>query len=109
MRQLLQTVCDEHPELQQEIVNKAPRPSVESTLAALENYENLFRPFAEKTQDGAAPRVMRLAHPQSKLALSLSRGVLSFVSNTRAYKLAGLMPAGSDDEWKKPEYKWVTT
>ena len=43
MRQLLQNVCDEHPELQQEIVAKAPRPSIESTLSVLRQYEDDFR------------------------------------------------------------------
>ena len=43
MRQLLQNVCDQHPELQQEIVTKAPRPSIESTLSVLSKYEDDFR------------------------------------------------------------------
>ncbi|KXT17032.1 hypothetical protein AC579_4354 [Pseudocercospora musae] len=43
MRQLLQNVCDQHPELQHEIVTKAPRPSVESTLQVLSKYEDAFR------------------------------------------------------------------
>jgi len=43
MRQLLQNVCDEHPELQQEITAKAPRPSIESTLSVLSKYEDDFR------------------------------------------------------------------
>lgn len=43
MRQLLQNVCNEHPELQQEIVTKAPRPSIESTLSVLSKYEEAFR------------------------------------------------------------------
>ncbi|KAK5134230.1 hypothetical protein LTR08_006773 [Meristemomyces frigidus] len=43
MRQLLQNVCDQHPELQQEIVTRAPRPSIEATLAVLAKYEAAFR------------------------------------------------------------------
>lgn len=43
MRQLLQNVCDQHPELQQEIVKQAPRPSIESTLSILSKYEDDFR------------------------------------------------------------------
>ena len=43
MRQLLQNVCDQHLELQQEIVTKAPRPSIESTLSVLSKYEDDFR------------------------------------------------------------------
>ena len=43
MRQLLQNICDEHPELQQAIVTKAPRPSIESALSVLSKYEHDFR------------------------------------------------------------------
>lgn len=43
MRQLLQNVCDEHPELQPEVTAKAPRPSIESTLSVLSKYEDDFR------------------------------------------------------------------
>ncbi|TKA68519.1 hypothetical protein B0A55_08170 [Friedmanniomyces simplex] len=43
MRQLLQNVADQHPELQQEIVAKAPRPSIDSTLSVLSRYEDDFR------------------------------------------------------------------
>ena len=43
MRQLLQNVADQHPELQQEIVTAAPRPSIESTLSVLRKYETDFR------------------------------------------------------------------
>ena len=43
MRELLQNVCDQHPELQQEIATKAPRPSIESTLSVLSKYEGDFR------------------------------------------------------------------
>lgn len=43
MRQLLQNICDQHPELQHEIVSKAPRPSVDSTLSVLAKYEAAFR------------------------------------------------------------------
>lgn len=43
MRQLLQDVCDEHPELQHEVTTKAPRPSIESTLSVLSKYETEFQ------------------------------------------------------------------
>ena len=43
MRQLLQNVCDSHPELQQEIVTKAPRPSIDSALTVLRDYESAFQ------------------------------------------------------------------
>lgn len=43
MRQLLQNVAEQHPELQQEIVTTAPRPSIVSTLSVLRSYEDDFR------------------------------------------------------------------
>ena len=43
MRQLLQVVCDDRPELQHEIVSRAPRPSIDSTLSVLNKYEHAFR------------------------------------------------------------------
>ena len=43
MRQLLQDICDDRPELQHDIVSKAPRPSIECTLSILHKYENAFR------------------------------------------------------------------
>ncbi|KAK5171266.1 Tethering factor for nuclear proteasome sts1 [Saxophila tyrrhenica] len=43
LRQLLQNICDQHPELQRELITKAPRPSIESTLSVLSTYEDDFR------------------------------------------------------------------
>lgn len=43
MRQLLLDVCDVHPDLQHEVVTKAPRPSIESTISVLGKYEQAFR------------------------------------------------------------------
>jgi protein Cut8 len=61
LRQLLTNVCEQHPELQQEIVTKAPRPLIESTLSVLEKYETDFRkafPFGNRsTSDYAYNRV----------------------------------------------------
>lgn len=63
MRQVLQDVCEEHPELQQEIVTRAPRPSIESTLSVLSRYENDFRqafPLGNRpTSDYAYNRVQQ--------------------------------------------------
>lgn len=43
MRRLLQAISDDHPEIGHEVIKKAPRPSVESTLAVLAKYEADFR------------------------------------------------------------------
>lgn len=43
MRNLLQNICNERPDIRHEIVTKAPRPSVESTLSVLAKYESDLR------------------------------------------------------------------
>jgi len=43
MRSLLRSICDRHPDIGQEVVQTAPRPSVASALGVLQNYENGFR------------------------------------------------------------------
>ncbi|GAB7364857.1 hypothetical protein MBLNU230_g5650t1 [Neophaeotheca triangularis] len=43
MRQLLQNICDQNPHLKHEVVTKAPRPSVDSTLSVLAKYNADFR------------------------------------------------------------------
>jgi protein Cut8 len=63
MRQLLQNVCDQHPELQYEIVTKAPRPSIDSTLSVLTKYETSFResfPLGNRTTSDYAYNRVKL-------------------------------------------------
>ncbi|KAL1302743.1 hypothetical protein AAFC00_003095 [Neodothiora populina] len=51
MRNLLQNICDQNPAISHEVVTKAPRPSVESTLAVLHKYESTFKqafPFGNR-------------------------------------------------------------
>lgn len=43
LRNLVQNICDERPDIRHEIVTKAPRPSVDSTLSVLAKYEQDFR------------------------------------------------------------------
>lgn len=61
MRSLLQTICEEQPQIKQEVVARAPRPSVEATLAVLDKYESDFRaafPFGNRiTSDYSYNRV----------------------------------------------------
>lgn len=40
LRNLVQNICNERPDIRETIVTKAPRPSVESTLTVLEKYEH---------------------------------------------------------------------
>ncbi|KAF2278093.1 tethering factor for nuclear proteasome sts1 [Westerdykella ornata] len=60
MRSLLQSVCDRHPDIGNEIATSAPRPSVQSTLEVLGRYESNFQaafPLGRTTSDYAYNRV----------------------------------------------------
>lgn len=61
MRGLLQTICDQNPAIAHEVVSKAPRPSIESTLSVLHKYEATFKeafPFGNRpTSDYTYNRV----------------------------------------------------
>ncbi|KAF2184336.1 tethering factor for nuclear proteasome sts1 [Zopfia rhizophila CBS 207.26] len=43
MRSILQSICERHPEIGTEVVSTAPRPSVQTTLEVLSNYESTFQ------------------------------------------------------------------
>ena len=68
MRGLLQTICDQNPAIAHEVVTKAPRPSVESTLSVLGKYETTFkqsfpfgnRPSSDYTYNRVRQQMMQL-------------------------------------------------
>jgi protein Cut8 len=43
MRNLLQSICQRHPDIGNEVVTTAPRPSIQSTLEVLSKYETAFQ------------------------------------------------------------------
>ena len=54
LRMVLQTICERHPAIGQEVVNGAPRPSVASALQVLEEYQDKLRaavPFGQSSSD----------------------------------------------------------
>ncbi|KAH9876223.1 Tethering factor for nuclear proteasome sts1 [Plenodomus biglobosus] len=61
MRSLLQSICQRHPDIGNEVVTTAPRPSIQSTLEVLGKYESSFQaafPFGGKpSSDYAYNRV----------------------------------------------------
>ncbi|KAF2849036.1 nuclear envelope protein-like protein Cut8 [Plenodomus tracheiphilus IPT5] len=61
MRNLLQSICQRHPDIGNEVVTTAPRPSIQSTLEVLGKYESSFQaafPFGGKpSSDYAYNRV----------------------------------------------------
>ncbi len=71
--------------------------------AALERYEEVFRPIRE--EKGNLPKGFpQIAFPQSAWGLGLRNALLLFVSKTRAYKL---LPGDSKEKGTLQEYRWV--
>lgn len=57
MRNVLQSICDRHPDIGHEVVTTAPRPSVQSTLEVLAKYESTFQaafPFGGRSSSDYA-------------------------------------------------------
>ncbi|KAJ9156338.1 Cut8-domain-containing protein [Pleurostoma richardsiae] len=60
LRTVLQTICERHRDIGQEVVNGAPRPSVGSALHVLEEYQEKLRaafPYGESSSDYTYYRV----------------------------------------------------
>lgn len=54
LRMVLQTICERHPDLGQEVVNGAPRPTVSAALDVLGEYQDKLRaafPFGHSSSD----------------------------------------------------------
>ena len=57
MRNLLQSICQRHPDIGNEVVSTAPRPSIQSTLEVLSKYEAAFQaafPFGGRSSSDYA-------------------------------------------------------
>lgn len=60
LRSVLQAICEKHPQIGQEVVTSAPRPSVSATFGVLEQYRERLQqafPFGGGTSDYAYNRV----------------------------------------------------
>lgn len=60
LRQVLQTVCEHHPDIGHEIAMKTPKPSAEAALRVLEDYHRKFQdalPYGHSTNDYTYHRV----------------------------------------------------
>jgi protein Cut8 len=56
-RSILKAICDRHPQLAQEVSHTAPRPSIDSVMLVLTQYENSFRnsfPFGTRPESDYA-------------------------------------------------------
>lgn len=63
LRSVLQTICERHPQIGQEVVTSAPRPSVHAALGVLEQYQENLRqafPFGGNTGSDYAYNRVRL-------------------------------------------------
>jgi protein Cut8 len=57
MRNLLQSICQRHPDIGNEVVTTAPRPSIQSTMEVLSKYESAFQaafPFGGRSSSDYA-------------------------------------------------------
>lgn len=64
MRGLLRTLCDRHPDIANEIVTTAPRPSVSSALSVLSSYQSSLResfPYGDRPSSEYAFNRVRLS------------------------------------------------
>ncbi|CAM1500691.1 Fc.00g098530.m01.CDS01 [Cosmosporella sp. VM-42] len=60
LRTVLERICELHPDIGQEVVSQAPRPSASSALDVLQGYMDLFKeriPYGESTPEYAYQRV----------------------------------------------------
>ncbi|TLS21043.1 uncharacterized protein PpBr36_10838 [Pyricularia pennisetigena] len=60
LRTVLQKICERHPDIGQEVVNSAPRPSVGSALGILRDYQQRLRaaiPYGQTSSDYTYYRV----------------------------------------------------
>ena len=73
MRTLLQSICERHPDIGSEVVNTAPRPSVESALQVLKNYNSLLQAsFPLGGNPGSAYAYNRVRQPLLDLLEALN-------------------------------------
>lgn len=72
LRTVLQKICERHPDIGQEVVTSAPRPSVASALQVLGEYQERLRaavPFGQSSSDYT---YFRVKHPLTALVDALS-------------------------------------
>ena len=80
--------------------------SAKQVPAALQKYEDLFRPYVEKHQS-PAPGGMQLANPQSAWGIWVFQTILSVVAFLRLPQLLMSFFGGDGKEaWKLPDYGW---
>lgn len=73
LKNMIQTLCERHPELAKEVHELAPRPSVQSALATLGHYESTYRaafPYGGKSAGDYAYNRVRPALAEMLDALS---------------------------------------
>jgi 2-polyprenyl-6-methoxyphenol hydroxylase-like FAD-dependent oxidoreductase len=74
---------------------------------ALQKYENLLRPYIEKTQNAPGSSVgMQIANPQTALGLWMFQTVLWVVAFLKIPKLLSFFGGGSRETWTLPDYGW---
>jgi protein Cut8 len=72
LRIVLERICERHPDIGQEVVNSAPRPTVASALAVLEEYQVRLKAAVPYGQSSAEYTYYRVKQPLIALIEALS-------------------------------------
>ncbi len=112
LRMALQTICERHPEIGQEVVNEAPRPTVAATLDVLSGYQDKLRasfPFGNSSSDYT---YFRVKQPLAALVEAISEFTPQYLPPLEqqanisleyldgATKLIHTLP-----DWESPQYR----
>ncbi|TPX14419.1 uncharacterized protein E0L32_005383 [Thyridium curvatum] len=112
LRIVLQTICERHPDLGQEIVNGAPRPTVASALHVLEDYQEKLRAAVPYGQSSSDYTYYRVKQPLIALVDAISDFTPQYLPPTEtqtstslqyldgATKIIHILP-----DWDSPSYR----
>jgi protein Cut8 len=82
MRRLLQSICQRHPDIGNEVVSTAPRPSISSTLEVLSKYETAFQaafPFGGRSLKDFTPHFLPPHEQQPATSLAFLDGATEVI------------------------------
>lgn len=90
LRTVLQKICERHPEIGQEVVNGAPRPSVVSTLGILRDYQQRLRAAIPYGQTSSDYTYYRVKQPLLALVEAISDFTPQYLPPTETQTTASL-------------------
>jgi len=112
LRMVLQTICERHPDLGQEVVNGAPRPTVDAALQVLDEYQQKLRaafPLGSSTSDYT---YFRVRQPLAALTDAISDFTPQYLPPTEQqtnlslqYLDGATKVIHSLPDWDSPQYR----